>query len=112
MEIDRRGFLRGIAATMAFVAVPASVVKIIAGPEATQAYCTQKLLKMWLVASKGQGTKPINFECGRQFFEAFEGELLPLQRFVSNAEPPIQRHLMFKAGKVVQNGEGWWVRYA
>ncbi len=108
--MNRRGFFKGVAAVLIATAVPASFVKTIAGPEATRGYCVDKLLKLWQAETKGHTGRRVNFEVGRQFYEAFEGELLPMQRFSYKDALPTERYLAFKAGRVKQVGEGWGVR--
>lgn len=106
--MNRRSFLRGFVATAILLQIPVSVVNAVAGPEATQYWAIAKLTKLWNEAAKSKPYHEIHFDVGKQFFEAFEGELLSCQRFCSfDAPPPTFRSLKFKSATVRCVGDGW-----
>ncbi len=103
--MTRRGFLRGLVATAAWCAVPASVVQALPALTApARDYAVTRLAGAYHAYVVAHTHPPEGIRVGRDLYEMYEGELLPDQRFVSGCEA-----LMFKGAPVVPAGRGYGV---
>jgi hypothetical protein len=109
--MNRRGFLRrlGIGAVGVAVAVsiPASVVKAVGLSEHARERMLDKMHAIYVDHAK-RGIRIREWHLGRDAFEAMEGELLLVERFVSTRYEGVN-HLMFKGGVALEHGRGWGI---
>lgn len=105
--MNRRSFITSCVTALVAIQVPANVVTALCGSRATENYCLTKLTGMWLAEQKSS-RGIVNFECGKEFFKALEGELQACQRFGSPTTDKPQ--LAFKAGRITVVEDGWDVR--
>ena len=113
MGMNRRGFLGALATGLVGACVATKIpTAILPAPVRTRAAC-EFLRKAYNDYSGGQvGRHPREMFVGRELFEAFEGELIANERFVTfDTDAGYQDPaLRFKGAKVRPEGRGWTVR--
>lgn len=113
-DFSRRGFLRrlgiGTVGVLALASVPAALVKTVGLGEHARLYACEHLRKVYNAYAKGRPASqhPKAMVCGRELFEAYEGELLANQRFTPHHYGPST--LMFKGAEMRAAGRGWYAK--
>jgi hypothetical protein len=110
--MNRRNFLVGLASAIVAVHVPVKVIQTLVGSEPLQASVQGSLLKAYnnYVRGKGLGNLPRFIAVGESLFNAYEGELMFLQRF-SHTANPTEKTLLFKGMAMYIDGPGWSYRF-
>jgi hypothetical protein len=100
--MNRRSFLKGL--------FTAAVVVLAPFPNLQQKTILKSLTWEYNAIAKGKGASgaPRYIYCGRDFFQALEGELIALQRFSDAFVTPPIRTLVFKSVTVIPLGPGYW----
>lgn len=108
--MNRRAFITRLASATVGVAaalhIPASVITPTpAAARFVRDGAIERLRAAYYAYHKKHGVGPDMIVVGREFYEAYEGELVACERFMSTQFG--YRSLMFKGAAVIEGGRGW-----
>lgn len=112
--MNRRDFFHkiglGIAGTLVVLKIPKEWIVEVIDPNTLKESVIATLTRAYFAYTKGTGYThaPRYLIVGRDLMEAFEGELIPLQRYVDSQELKFgYKTLMFKGITMIADSSGW-----
>lgn len=110
--INRRQFLARCSTGLVGAALLTRLPLKYLSTETKRIAATEYLSKHWHNYVKGKGRGNFDMAAGGALFDAFEGELIANQRFVSHETGAAGHALMFKAHRLYRNHDrGWYVEF-
>jgi len=110
--LSRRTFLTrvagGVVGACVVAQIPTSVLPITVRKYAALDY----LRRHYNLYTQGLGKPPNMGFCGRELFDAYESELLPISRWTDNRTAEVgPTRLAFKSAMLQPAGPGWFVQF-